>query len=72
MISISDIRFRYREGDFALRIEDLDYRVVGVMAPWRPSPKFYDTTNNTWEAPEAVFMPFVPRIRPLAPRFPGV
>ncbi len=41
-----------------LRIEDREFRVVGVMAPWRPLPKFYDTNNDEFEEPEHAFMPF--------------
>jgi putative ABC transport system permease protein len=41
-----------------LRIEDRDFRIVGVMKPWLPSPKFYDTLGNEFALPEPVFMPF--------------
>lgn len=41
-----------------LRIEDREFRVVGVMDRWRPMPKFYDTNNNELGEAERVFMPF--------------
>src|SRR5262245_62486577 len=41
-----------------LRIEDRDFRVVGVLAPWHPLPKFYDTLNDATEEAEQMFMPF--------------
>jgi putative ABC transport system permease protein len=41
-----------------LRIESREFRIVGVLAPWLPLPKFYDVTNDAFEAPEAIYMPF--------------
>jgi putative ABC transport system permease protein len=50
-----------------IRLRDSDVRIVGVLAPWRPHPLFYDVeggfTGNGWETsyyarPEDVFMPF--------------
>ena len=50
-----------------LRIRDSDVRIVGVLAPWRPHPLFYDAeggfTGNGYDVsyyakPEDVFMPF--------------
>ena len=37
-----------------VRIEDREFTVVGVMEPWYPVPKFYDTHNNTFGEPEEV------------------
>jgi putative ABC transport system permease protein len=41
-----------------LRIEDREFRVVGVLDEWRPIPKFYDVTNDPFERPEGVYLPF--------------
>lgn len=41
-----------------LRMNDETYRVVGVLAPWTPVPKFYDVNNNPYEEPERIFLPF--------------
>jgi putative ABC transport system permease protein len=41
-----------------VRIEDRDFKIVGVLDTWRPSIKFYDTTQNPTQTPESVFMPF--------------
>jgi putative ABC transport system permease protein len=41
-----------------VRIEDRDFRVVGVLDHWVPSVKFYDPTQNWISAPETIFMPF--------------
>lgn len=41
-----------------VRIEDRDFKVVGVLKPWRPLPKFYDTHNGAFDEPEAVYLPF--------------
>ncbi|MEZ5333426.1 MAG: ABC transporter permease [Thermoanaerobaculia bacterium] len=41
-----------------IRVEDRDFTVVGVLAPWRPTIKVYDTTQSEFQAPEELFMPF--------------
>ena len=50
-----------------LRLKDSDVRIIGVLAPWRPSPQFYDVaggrysngdTASFYSRPEDVFMPF--------------
>jgi putative ABC transport system permease protein len=50
-----------------LRLKDSDVRIIGVLAPWRPSPQFYDVaggrfsngkTAGFYARPEDVFMPF--------------
>ena len=41
-----------------MRLEDRDFRVVGVLADWAPGVKFYDLTQNQLGAPENIFMPF--------------
>ncbi len=40
-----------------MRIEDRDFTVVGVIAEWRPMPKFYDVTNFQFGESEEIFMP---------------
>ena len=34
------------------------YRVVGVIDNWRPTPTFYDLNNNPFEGPREIFAPF--------------
>ncbi|MGD8376343.1 MAG: ABC transporter permease [Acidobacteriota bacterium] len=41
-----------------VRIEDREFKVIGVLQPWRPMPKFYDTHNNEFGEAEEIFMPF--------------
>ncbi len=41
-----------------VRIEDRDFRVVGVMAKWHPFPRYYDTSGGEFGDPEPIFMPF--------------
>lgn len=50
-----------------LRLRDSDVRIVGVLAPWRPSPLFYDVRGGRYAAgntgffysrPEDVMTPF--------------
>lgn len=42
----------------SVRIEDRDFVVAGVLAPWRPTIKFYDTIQNELGAPEEIYVPF--------------
>jgi putative ABC transport system permease protein len=41
-----------------IRLENREFRVVGVLDRWRPPVKFYDVTQNPVQTPEAVFIPF--------------
>jgi putative ABC transport system permease protein len=41
-----------------LRIRDRELRVVGVIAPWRPTPKLYDPHNGAYQRPEGIYLPF--------------
>jgi putative ABC transport system permease protein len=41
-----------------VRIEDLDFRVIGVIEPWRPIPLYYDPHNGSYNEAEQIFMPF--------------
>jgi putative ABC transport system permease protein len=41
-----------------VRVGDTDFRVVGVMKPWAPSPKFYDLNNGSFEDSEDAYIPF--------------
>jgi putative ABC transport system permease protein len=35
-----------------------DFRVVGVLDTWQPSPKFYDVSNGAFDDPELAYLPF--------------
>lgn len=41
-----------------LRIDRREFRIVGVLAPWRPRIKMYDINNNAFGMPESVYLPF--------------
>jgi putative ABC transport system permease protein len=43
-----------------LNIEGKDYRVVGVLDPWNPQPRFYDVVNSGGfnDTVEDIFLPF--------------
>lgn len=41
-----------------VRIEDRNYKVVGVLKAWRPAVKFYDMSQNPFVNLERIFMPF--------------
>lgn len=40
-----------------VRIMDRDFRVIGVIAHWRPSVRFYDLTQQYIAPPERMFIP---------------
>ena len=67
----SDLNDKLFHGDNSvgrtLRLKDSDARIVGVLAPWRPSPLFYDVragrysngdTAGFYTKPEDVITPF--------------
>jgi putative ABC transport system permease protein len=41
-----------------LKLGKIDYRVVGVLAPWAPSPRFFDLNNGAFEDPEDTYIPY--------------
>lgn len=42
----------------SLRLRDREFRVIGVLAPWRPRVRFYDPTQSGISDPEDVYLPF--------------
>jgi putative ABC transport system permease protein len=50
-----------------LNIDGRDYRVVGVLSRWQPTPKFYDLNNDQFGTPEEVFLPFTRAIEAQMP-----
>ena len=42
----------------SVRIGERDYKVVGILAPWRPSFRYYDFASNLAPSPEGFYMPF--------------
>jgi putative ABC transport system permease protein len=41
-----------------MRMNDVDYTVVGVLNEWRPRIKFYDLTNGTLSDAEEFYLPY--------------
>lgn len=41
-----------------LRLEDTEFRIVGVLDHWRPVPRFYDLTQDNYGDVAQVFVPF--------------
>ena len=41
-----------------IRWNDREFRIVGVLAPWQPQPKFYDLNNGSFDEPEEVYIPW--------------
>jgi putative ABC transport system permease protein len=43
----------------SLRVDQADFRIIGVLAEWRPTPKFYDVFGQRgYGDAEDVFLPF--------------
>ncbi len=40
-----------------ITIDGREFTVAGVIGAWRPTPKFYDVNNGSFEEPEAFYMP---------------
>lgn len=41
-----------------IRLDEYDFRIVGVLDRWRPTPHFYDLNTGNYAGAEQVFMPF--------------
>ena len=41
-----------------VRLGDQEFRVVGVLDSWSPSPKFYDLNNGSFDDAEDAYIPF--------------
>jgi putative ABC transport system permease protein len=41
-----------------INLDGHEYRVVGVMGLWEPTPKFYDLNNNAYGKSADVYLPF--------------
>lgn len=41
-----------------LKLGNIEYRVIGVLQPWAPSPKFFDLNTGAFEDPEDAYLPF--------------
>jgi len=42
----------------SVRLNGMDFRVVGVLDEFLPMPKFYDVTNGAFNEPEEIYIPF--------------
>jgi putative ABC transport system permease protein len=41
-----------------LRLDGHDFKVIGVLAQWAPTPKFYDLNNGAFDEIEELFAPY--------------
>jgi putative ABC transport system permease protein len=41
-----------------VNLDNHEYRIVGVMAPWSPTPQFYDLNNNVYGEGAELYIPF--------------
>jgi putative ABC transport system permease protein len=39
-------------------LEGIPYRVIGVLGPWTPQPRYYDLSGTGFDIPEDIYMPF--------------
>ena len=51
-----------------LRLGDTDFRVVGVLDTWRPTPHFYDLNTGSYSSDEGVFLPLTTAVELKFPR----
>lgn len=42
----------------SVRMDSMDFKVVGVLDRYIPVPKFYDVTNDAFNEPEDIYIPF--------------
>lgn len=42
----------------SIRLNDREYKVVGVLNHWQPSPKFYDVNNGAFDDAEGLYLPW--------------
>lgn len=42
----------------SIRMDQNEFRVVGVLKDWRPTPRFYDLNSDRYGEVEQVFLPF--------------
>ncbi len=45
-----------------LRMDDIDYTIVGVLDDWKLRSRYYDLTNGAFAEPDEFFMPFTTAI----------
>ncbi len=41
-----------------IRLEQKDFKIVGVLEDWNMAPKFYDLTSSSYSTKEQIFVPF--------------
>ena len=41
-----------------VRLNDKAFKVIGVLADWNPTPKFYDVNNGAFNEAEDIYLPF--------------
>lgn len=42
----------------SIRMDQTEFRVIGVLKDWRPTPRFYDLNSDRYGEVEQVFLPF--------------
>lgn len=42
----------------SIRLGERQFTVIGVLAPWSPTPQYWDILNNPFGKPREIFLPF--------------
>ncbi len=42
----------------SIRLNQNEFRIIGVLGEWRPTPRFYDLTQQRYGAQDDVYLPF--------------
>jgi putative ABC transport system permease protein len=42
-----------------VRLNDREFRIVGVLDAWEPTPAYYDLNNGSFLKPESIYIPFL-------------
>ena len=53
----------------SVRLNGMDFQVVGVLDEFHPVPKFYDVTNGAFREPEDMYIPFSVAVENNMPRW---
>lgn len=55
-----------------IQVNDASFRIIGVLAPWRPIPHFYDVNTGAFARPEDIYVPLTTARDTQLPRNGGI
>ncbi|UPG96732.1 ABC transporter permease [Luteibacter aegosomatissinici] len=56
----------------SIQVNDTSLRIIGVLAPWRPVPHFYDLNTGAYASPEDIYLPLTTARATQLPRAGGI